>query len=104
MALRATWTYNFTSPRRLEQIFAAWTSAGPWEWALRDSAWDGDDLNTRPLPGVRVRIHEPPGGGYSDLLQIETGSAAAQNDIDRVFRDLMTLVEARDVAPAEPYD
>ena len=52
------WAYAFGCNRSLKDVLSAWNAAGPWRWEMRDSHWYRDYLNTRPLAGVRVRIHE----------------------------------------------
>lgn len=50
------WEYDFVCDESLESMRAAFNQSGPWQWELRDSAWYGDYLNTRPEEGIRVRI------------------------------------------------
>jgi hypothetical protein len=56
--LKSNWAYDFECDQPLERMLTAFNAAGPWRWELRDSAWYGDYLNTQPISGVRVRIHE----------------------------------------------
>lgn len=116
MPLKAYWAYDFACNHALEPLQGVLNDAGPWPWQLRDSAWYGDYLNTRPADGVRVRIHAYPqygaGGtftglreeGFSALLQINTGSPATQDEIDTAFRRLLTTAGAYGLTPIEPYD
>ena len=107
MPLKAYWAYAFACDRPLGGLAGEWNAAGPWEWQLRDSSWYGDYLNTRPIDGVRVRIHEQPHvqqGGYTALMQIEPESAATQPEVDAVLRDLLRLVGVDELRPIEPYD
>ncbi len=91
---------------------------------MRDSAWYGDYLNTRPLDGVRVRIHEFPTQaseaganlgpgivngvryeeGLTALLQIEEHSSATREEVDSVLKRLLDLIHAEAVNQIEPYD
>jgi hypothetical protein len=122
--LKAYWAFAFRCDAPIELIETTWNEAGPWQWQLRDSAWYGDYLNTRPLEGVRVRVHEfpqqaseagvfvGPGAddgvdytdGFSVLLQIEPTSQATQADVDPVVTRLLSLINAQDVTPIVPYD
>jgi len=60
-------------------------------------------LNARPSEGVRVRMHEVR-GIYSALLQIESESAAQQNQVDEVCRGLLAKIHAENIKEIEPYD
>jgi rubrerythrin len=122
--LMAYWAFAFKSDVPLEAMETAWNEVGPWQWELRDSSWYGDYLNSRPLEGVRVRIHEFPqqasevgvfvgpgevdgidfDRGYSALMEIESESAVSQADVDTVVTRLLSIANARDVRPIEPYD
>jgi hypothetical protein len=51
--------YEFGSEESLEGLAQRLNGSGPWTWEIRDSHWYGDYLNCRPVPGVRVRIHDP---------------------------------------------
>jgi len=128
--LKAYWAYAFASYKPIEAIAAAWNEAGPWQWQARDSHWYGDYLNTRPVEGTRVRIHEashkPDGsaaerslfdwighffaqirGGaqrYTALLQIEGDSPATRAEVDGVLRGLLEKIAATRIRTIEPYD
>ena len=117
MPLKAYWAYDFAFDRPIEEMLAVFNEAGSWQWGLRDSAWYGDYLNTRPLEGVRVRVHqypqEPRPGvlfiglqdkGFSALLQIEAESTATQAQVEDGFRRLLTRINATNVTQIEPYD
>lgn len=116
MPLKAYWAYDFACGRQIEEIRTVFEEAGPWQWELRESAWYGDYLNTRPTEGVRVRVHEYPqtgdagtfvgrrAQGFSALLQLEEESSATRDEIDNIFRGLLNRVDAREVAEIEPYD
>ncbi|MBI4207816.1 MAG: hypothetical protein HY527_22575 [Betaproteobacteria bacterium] len=124
MSLKAYWAYVFTCDKPIEAILAAWNETGPWQWRLRDSAWYGDYLNTRPTDGVRVRIHEFPSQaseagtfvgpgsvegvrysqGYTALLQIEPESVATKAEIDAVLQGLLERINAEKIKTIEPYD
>ena len=66
----------------------------------------------RPIPGVHLRVNEYPQSflkgphekGFLALLQLEDGSAAEQEDVDRMFRELLSRVMATDISEIEPYD
>jgi rubrerythrin len=122
--LRAYWAFAFHSDVSLEDMEASWNAAGPWRWQLRDSGWYGDYLNTRPVQGVRVRIHQYPqqgseagvfvgpgevdgvmfDRGYSALMEVESDSPASRGDIDEVVARLLALANAQDIKPIPPYD
>ena len=116
MPLKAYWAYDFTCDRSIESMLALFNEAGPWQWGLRDSFWYGDYLSTRVASGARVRVHEYPyegeagrfiglrGKGFSALLQIEPEGSATQADIDKIFRGLLTRLNAKDITDIEPYD
>jgi len=110
--LKAYWAYDFTCDQTLEAILAALNSAGPWQWALGESAVYGDYLNCRPNEHVRVRLHEYPqmlfvglrDKGFSALLEIRAESMATRFEIDAVFRRLLQEIDATNVTEIEPYD
>ena len=112
MSFKANWAYDFSCNHSLEEIVGVFNDAGPWQWQLRDSYMVGMYLNTRPVDGVHVRVHEypqafmkgPREAGFSALLQIENDSVAVQEDVDRVFRELLGRVRATDINGIEPYD
>jgi hypothetical protein len=117
VSIRDYWAYDFaTADHSLERMLAAFNAAGPWQWSLGDSGWYGDYLKTRPVPGLRVRVHQYPqrgdGGvfsglrdrGFSALLQTEDGCPATQAEVDTVFRGLLTGFGVMDVTEIEPYD
>jgi hypothetical protein len=120
---RQYWAYVFTCEQALEAMLAALNAVGPWQWQLRDSAWYGDYLATRPAEGARLRIHEFPSSGseeagiyvgpgtvdgvtydrgFTALLEVE--DASAKPEIDRIFRGLLDTVGAAKVKAIEPYD
>ena len=100
------WAYDFSFERPLEALLAALNAAGPWTWQGRESHWYGSYLNSRPAPGVRLRIHHFPDQPqpFSALLEIAAGAAAARETIDAVFRALVAGAGARDLRKIEPYD
>lgn len=110
------WAYDFTVERPIESILAAFNTAGPWQWQLRESAVYGDYLNCRPHPQVRVRVHEYPSvgaygtyvglrdRGFMALLQVVSEDAATRSGIDRVFHDLLQGIDAANLTEIEPYD
>jgi len=111
-----SWAYDFACDRSIEDLLRIFNEAGSWQWALHESAWYGDYVNTRPSKGVRVRVHEYPqmgeGGtfqgqrdkGFMALLEIDAESVATQAEIDPVFRGLLSRVDATDLSAIEPYD
>ncbi|MGH3086065.1 MAG: hypothetical protein ACRDSJ_01950 [Rubrobacteraceae bacterium] len=124
MSLKEYWAYVFTCEEPIEAILAVCNEAGPWRWQLRDSAWYGDYLNTQPVEGLRVRIHEFPSQaseagvfagpgtvegvrydrGYTSLLAIRDESPATRADVDEVLRGLMERIGARNIQAIQPYD
>ncbi len=102
----AAWAYDFTFERSLEALLAALEAAGPWPWQGRDSHWHGSYLNSRPEPGVRVRIHHFPDQPqpFSALLELQPEAAARRAAIDAVFRAALAGAGARDLREIEPYD
>ena len=116
MPLKAYWAYDFTCDRSIESMLALFNEAGPWQWELRDSAWYGEYLSALVTSGVRVRVHEYPfegmagvfiglrGKGFSALLEIKPESSATQANLDKIFRGLLTRLNAKDITDIEPYD
>lgn len=103
--LKAYWAYAFTCDLPMDAMASAWNAAGPWRWEVRDSHWYGDYLNTRPMDGVRVRIHESADRSrYTCLLQIDRDSSATRAQIDNVLRSLLERIDVRTTTPIEPYD
>jgi hypothetical protein len=116
MPRSTSWAYDFACDRSVEELLRIFNEAGPWQWALHESAWYGDYLNTRPTEGVHARVHEYPqmgeGGtfqgerdkGFMALLQIEGESGATRAEIDAVFRGLLSRADAAELRTIEPYD
>ena len=112
MSFKANWAYDFSCNQSLEEVIAVFNDIGPWQWQLRDSYMVGSYLNTRPMEGMHVRVHEYPQSflkgprekGFLALLQLEDDSAAEQEDVDRMFRELLNRVMATDINEIEPYD
>jgi hypothetical protein len=57
-----SWTYDFVCAHSLEEIRAAFKGPGRWHWELCDRTIYGNYLNCRPEDGVRLQLHEYPGG------------------------------------------
>ena len=112
MTFKADWAYDFSCDQPLEAICTVFNDAGPWQWQLRDSYMYGNYLNTRPAPGVHLRVHEYPQAffegfrekGFSALLQIGADSVVKKTEVDEVFRGLLDRVMTRDITEIEPYD
>ena len=112
MSFKANWAYDFSCNQSLEEVIAVFNDIGPWQWQLRDSYMVGSYLNTRPMEGMHVRVHEYPQSflkgprekGFLALLQLEDDSVAEQEDVDRMFRELLNRVMATDINEIEPYD
>ena len=117
IAPMSDWAYDFACDRTLDAIAAALNNAGPWHWEARESYWYGDYLNTRPAPGVRVRIHQypqtvgagatfngPRDSGFMALLQLDQANPAAQQEVDGIFRELLHKLDAKALSEIEPYD
>jgi len=102
----ACWAYDFTFERSLETLLGVLEAAGQWPWQGRDSHWYGTYLNSRPEPGVRVRIHHFPDQPqpFSALLESQPEAAAKREAIDTLFRAQLSGAGARDLRPIEPYD
>jgi hypothetical protein len=102
----ASWAYDFTFDRSLEALLAALEATGSWAWQGRDSHWYGSYLNSRPEPGLRVRIHHFPDQlrPFSALLELQPDAAAKRAAVDTVFRALLASAGARDLRAIEPYD
>ena len=109
------WAYDFACDQPIEAIPAAFNTAGPWQWQLRDSDFYGDYLNCRPKQHVRLRVHEYPSKGhvkfvglrykgFKALLQIDAERMATRSEIDDVFRRLLQGINATNVTEIEPYD
>ncbi len=125
-----TWAYEFRCAKPLDQLEAALNEAGPWPWQARDSYWYGDYLNSRPSPGVRVRIHEEGGGmldwwaarlqggrgevpeagsrqgdhRYTALVDMEDVSGVDRAVIDNVLLSVLRVAGAQDIREIKPYD
>jgi hypothetical protein len=116
MPVGAYWAYDFACDQSLEELLALFNRSGPWPWEMRESAWYGDYLSTRPARGVRVRVHQYPQAGeagvfvglrdrgFSALLQIGAEASAQRPEIDEVFRRLLSQARATGLTDIEPYD
>jgi hypothetical protein len=100
----AYWAYEFRCKQPLEAILDILIETSPWDWHLRDSYWYGDYLNSRPMQGVRIRIHEWPESRYTILLQINSESPADRSIIDESIKVIFDKIEAKNVCETEPYD
>jgi len=100
----AYWAYEFHCKESLEAILDILIETSPWDWHFRDSYWYGDYLNSRPMQGVRVRIHEWPESRYTILLQIDSESTADRSIIDEGIKVIFDKIEAKNVYETEPYD
>ena len=113
------WAYDFVCDLSLEELASTLSKAGPWQWQARESYWYGDYLNSRPAPGLRLRIHMYPQSiqngahtltglrekGYMALLEIDSRqNSATRDEIDRTFRDLLARVCATSITEIESYD
>jgi len=111
------WAYDFDCDNTLDGVASLINSAGPWHWQARESYWYGDYLNTRPVPGLRVRIHQypqtvgagqhftgPREHGFMALLELSGGSAATREEVDRIFRELLARINAVGLTEIDPYD
>jgi len=112
---KAYWAYNFLCDRTLEELCAVFNEKGPWVWRLRESAWygdylntrptaDGGYLNTRPAARLRVRVHKHGAGNFTALLEVEGGSEAARDEVESIIQRLLSGVDAREISEIEPYD
>src|ERR1700740_3096098 len=112
-----SWAYDFDCVLDLDGMASAMNTDGIWKWQGRESYSYGDYLNTRPAPGVRVRIHQypqtvgagtqftgPRESGFMALLEMADQSASTREQIDKVFRDLLDKIQATHVSAIEPYN
>lgn len=113
----SNWAYDFDCDHSLSEIASLMNSAGPWSWQARESAWYGDYLNSRPERGLRVRIHQYPQtvgagekftgmreSGFMALLELGKESGSSREEIDRIFRELLSRINAANITDIEPYD
>ena len=109
------WGYAFGSDDSLDAMVTMLN--GPWSWELRDSSRYGDYLSSRPANGCHIRIHDtrqfmaklPAAAGdekrpYRLTAEIGSAAAAEHDQCDRTVRELLTRLNARDVATCEPID
>ena len=117
------WAYALTCDGEIEDILAAWNGAGPWRWELRERFFFGAYLNSRPVGGVRVQLHEffpdsaslamYPGPGTVDgfryekgftvQLEIHADSSLPKEETDEVVRRLFELIRAENIKTIDPY-
>ena len=113
------WAYDFVCDLSLDELASILNKAGPWQWQARESYWYGDYLNSRPVPGLRLRIHMYPQSvqdgahtltglrarGYMALLEIDPQqNSATREEIDPTFRELLAGLHAGSITEIEPYD
>lgn len=111
-SFKSNWAYQFDSDHSLEEIGSIFNLKGPWHWQLRDSYIYGNYLNTRAEDGLYLRLHEYPLPfgedqeeiGFSALIQIKADSALEKSEVDRVFLELLNVIEATEIQEIEPYD
>lgn len=106
--------YEFDSDMSMEEMLKVLNNKGSWKWTMHDSYWYGDYLNCRPQEDVRVRIHHPaeffygiikhPRDRYTALFTIESKAAAADDTVDRIFRELLVHLHARNLREIASYD
>ena len=125
-----SWACEFRCAKSLDALDAALNQAGPWSWQARDSYGYGDYLNSRPLPKLRVRIHENGAGmldwwaahrqgrlepdnaearrsgehHYRVQVDMDDGCAIERTAVDDVLSSLLPVVGARDIREIAAYD
>ncbi|MCB0664655.1 MAG: hypothetical protein KDC80_02480 [Saprospiraceae bacterium] len=112
ISFKFNWAYQFYSDHGLEEIGNILNISGQWQWQFRDSYIYGNYLSTRPSDDLHVRIHEYPlpfgkeqeESGFTALIQIKADSDLEKSEVDRVFRELLNLIEATEIQEIEPYD
>jgi putative hemolysin len=115
MPAAQAWGYAFGSDHTLDAM--ATILNGPWSWKLRDSSRYGDYLSTRSADRCHIRIHDtrnfiatlPAGEGdekppFRLTAEIGSPAAAEHDECDRMVRELLTRLNARDVVTCEPID
>jgi hypothetical protein len=96
----------------MDSICEILNANGPWTWQGRENYIYGHYLNCRPRDGWHFRIHEFPQGfvqtpqkeGFSALLRIKEENPTQQEEIDAIFRGLLTKIQATGIQDIEPYD
>jgi hypothetical protein len=116
--------YEFNCDMSMEEMLKVLNERGSWKWTMRDSYWYGDYLNCRPEEDVRVRIHHPaefyagitqqdprhpqhPKEYYTAVFTIESkaGTRGLHDDaVDKIFRELLVHLQARNLREIEYYD
>jgi hypothetical protein len=115
MPAAQAWGYAFGSDHTLDAM--ATILNGPWSWKLRDSSRYGDYLSTRSADRCHIRIHDtrnfiatlPAGEGdekppFRLTAEIGSPAAAEHDECDRMVRELLTRLNARDIVTCEPID
>lgn len=109
---KANWAYYFYCIHALEEICKLFNADRTWQWQLRESYVFGSYINSRPTDDLHIRIHEYPLPfgedqeeiGFSALIQIKVDSALEKSEVDRVFLELLNVIEATEIQEIEPYD
>ena len=114
--MKEYWAYDFQLVASLPELSNYLEDLSHWKWQHRESSWYGEYLNSRPIQGVRIRIHRYPyeseygsfvglkASGYSSLLQIEVGCDLKKEDVDEEFLILLKKLKATEIEEIEPYD
>ncbi|MCX6951179.1 MAG: hypothetical protein NTV51_03205 [Verrucomicrobia bacterium] len=111
--IRTRLAFAFSSGLTPAEMLARLRAGTPWSWSVGDSHWYGDYLAAKAAPhdavlriysggsadrphALNIRYHSerPPEAASADLAALQA----------RVLEEIMPLLDARDVTPAEPHD
>jgi len=103
------WAYDFECDKTMAEIISALNESGPWQWVWRDKDAFGPYISSVPLEGVSVRIYDldgyySNGPTYTADFKLGEGCKSEWATIDRVFRELLGNLPARNVTIGEGYD
>jgi hypothetical protein len=100
---------SYTSPLRLREQRDRLNAAGPYEWIDRDSDWYPDYISTRCYPDCGFfKIFDAIDGRFNLTIKLVTDRDIVQAELAKLMEvaraQVLPVVDADDVEPAEPYD
>lgn len=107
--LRMDTALSYRSDRTLAQQLERLNSAGPYAWVERENDWYPDYISTRAYSDYGFfKIFDAVDGRFNLTIKLVTDRAIVEAELARLLeiaRELvLPLVEAEDIATAEPYD
>ena len=100
---------GYRSPLTLPEQRDRLNAAGPYEWVDRDSHWYPDYISTRCYPDYGFfKLFDAVDGRFNLTIKLVTDRDVVEAELARLTQvareHVLSLVDADDIQPAEPYD